>query len=151
MDMSEAQLIAALQVYMTTITVIGVVGAVLYIVANWRIFTKAGERGWKSLIPIYNLHVQYRIAWKTSYFWLSVALSLVGFMVWLFAINDGNALVAFIAFVIVIVASVIGLVFNYKMAKAFGHGLLFTIGLVLLQPIFLLILAFDGSKYIGPQ
>ena len=25
----------------------------LQIIANWRIFTKAGEAGWKSIIPIY--------------------------------------------------------------------------------------------------
>ena len=26
---------------------------ILQIIANWNIFTKAGEAGWKSLIPIY--------------------------------------------------------------------------------------------------
>ena len=30
---------------------------ILQIIANWNIFTKAGEAGWKSLIPIYGDYV----------------------------------------------------------------------------------------------
>ena len=32
---------------------------ILQIIANWNIFTKAGEAGWKSLIPIYGDSVSY--------------------------------------------------------------------------------------------
>lgn len=35
---------------------------VFTIIANWKIFTKAGEAGWKSLIPIYSSVILYRIA-----------------------------------------------------------------------------------------
>lgn len=41
---------------------------ILQIIANWNIFTKAGEAGWKSLIPIYGDYVSYKIAWQTSLF-----------------------------------------------------------------------------------
>lgn len=34
----------------------------LQIIANWRIFTKAGEAGWKSIIPIYGDYISYKIA-----------------------------------------------------------------------------------------
>ena len=50
---------------------------ILQIIANWNIFTKAGEAGWKSLIPIYGDYVSYKIAWQTSYFWLSFILGIV--------------------------------------------------------------------------
>lgn len=30
------------------------------IIVNWRIFIKAGQSGWKSLIPVYNLHILYK-------------------------------------------------------------------------------------------
>lgn len=33
----------------------------LQIIANWRIFTKAGEAGWKSIIPIYGDYISYKI------------------------------------------------------------------------------------------
>lgn len=35
--------------------------AILQIVAWWRIFSKAGEAGWKSIIPIYNVIVLFKI------------------------------------------------------------------------------------------
>jgi len=34
---------------------------VLQYVAMWKIFVKAGEKGWKALIPIYNLVVMFKI------------------------------------------------------------------------------------------
>ena len=37
-----------------------------FIASYWIIFTKAGESGWKCLIPIYNLIIMLRIARKQS-------------------------------------------------------------------------------------
>ena len=37
--------------------------AVLMIVAMWRIFAKAGEAGWKAVIPFYNTYILYKITW----------------------------------------------------------------------------------------
>ena len=50
---------------------------ILNVVAYWRIFTKAGEAGWKSLIPVYNTYVQYKLTWNTKMFFVSLALSLI--------------------------------------------------------------------------
>ena len=49
----------------------------LQIIANWRIFTKAGEAGWKSIIPIYGDYISYKIAWQPAYFWLTLILGTV--------------------------------------------------------------------------
>ena len=35
---------------------------VLVLIATWKIFVKAGEKGWKSLIPFYSVYIQCRIA-----------------------------------------------------------------------------------------
>ena len=37
------------------ILVIAIVIGILTILAHWKIFTKAGEKGWKAIIPIYNI------------------------------------------------------------------------------------------------
>ncbi len=34
----------------------------VFVVADWRIFSKAGEAGWKSLVPLYSTDVLFRIA-----------------------------------------------------------------------------------------
>lgn len=48
-----------------------------------------------------------------------------------------------------IAAMVLSIVFYHKLSKAFGHGIGFTLGLIFLNPIFMLILAFGGSQYVG--
>jgi hypothetical protein len=40
---------------------------------------------------------------------------------------------------------------DIKLAKAFGKGAGFMVGLILLPVIFMPILAFDSSSYLGPQ
>ena len=40
---------------------------------------------------------------------------------------------------------------SLKEAKAFGHEVGFGVGLIFLNFIFTLILAFDSNKYVGPQ
>lgn len=42
----------------------------------WKVFCKAGEPGWASLIPFYNLYVMTRITWgerMAVYFWIPAA------------------------------------------------------------------------------
>ena len=36
------------------VSLIGLAVFVLTVIARWKIFTKAGEAGWKSIIPIYS-------------------------------------------------------------------------------------------------
>jgi hypothetical protein len=55
-----------------------------------------------------------------------------------------------ILFLIPIVNIVIAIMVTNDLSKAFGHGVGFTLGLIFLAEIFLPILAFGGSKYVGP-
>ena len=51
--------------------VVAVIGIIIaFVVANWKLFTKAGEKGWKSLIPIYSTYVKIKIAFSGSKKWL---------------------------------------------------------------------------------
>ncbi len=93
------------------------------IVSNWKIFTKAGKPGWASLVPIYNLVIMLRIACMPEW------------MIILFFLPLANAFV--------------GLIMQAKIVKAFGKSTGFVIGYFLLPLIFLPILAFDNSQYMG--
>ena len=46
---------------------------VIAIVAYWKIFTKAGEEGWKCLIPIYNIIILLKIVGR-PWWWLLLLL-----------------------------------------------------------------------------
>ena len=48
----------------------------LVYVVNWRVFLKAGEKGWKSLIPFYNGYVQYKFLKMKDLYWLLLILEI---------------------------------------------------------------------------
>ncbi len=48
--------------------IIALICSIIAIIAMWKIFSKAGEAGWKSLIPIYNSFVLAKIIFG-SYWW----------------------------------------------------------------------------------
>lgn len=99
--------------------------ALLMLIAEWRIFTKAGQHGWAVLIPIYNLWVLYTIICGrgTAMFRLLIPIY--------------NIYWAFKSMI--------------QLAHAFGKSTGFGVGLIFLSPIFMLILGFGGATYEGPQ
>ncbi len=118
-------------------------------IANWKIFVKAGESGWKALIPIYNTCITFKIAWKIRYFFpyiLTVlAMNLLPFFATSLSVLLFGTLGLYLCFII------FQILFCYKLARAFDRSLFFAIGLIVLGPVFMLILAFDSSEYEGPQ
>lgn len=110
--------------------VFAIVIAVLQIVAMWKVFSKAGEAGWKSLIPIYNCVILFKISGLSPWLILVYLTSIIPFVGWLIVL-------------IITILQANGL------AKSFGKSTGFTVGLVLLPSIFYLILGFGKSEYIG--
>lgn len=131
----------------TFILILALVMLVIIIVANWKIFNKFGEPGWKCIIPVYNSYIEYKYSWKTSYFWIMIVLSIASGFIHNYC-AEGSA-IYIIGSIVGAVASIIGLILMYKLSKAFGHGIGWFIGLVLLNPIFVLMLGFGKSQYIG--
>lgn len=91
---------------MTAGWVIGLIIAVLVIVAMWKMFQKAGKPGWAAVIPIYNLIVFCQVAGKP------------GWWVILFFIPIVN-----IVFDIIVS---LGLARNFGKSGAFGFFLVFS-------------------------
>lgn len=119
---------------------------VLQAVAYWKIFTKAGEPGWKSLIPLYNTYTQYKLTWAPVWFFVFAGCVCLNIF---FGSIEGAA--SYVGSIATLVSGVISIISNHKLSTAFGHGIGFTIGLILLNPIFMLILGFGDSQYQGPQ
>lgn len=98
---------------------------VVIIIAEWKIFTKAGKPGWAILIPIYNVIVFLEIIGKPWWWIFLFLIPIVNIIFLIIALNG--------------------------LSKSFGYGVGFTLGLLFLSPIFVLILGFGDAKYIGPQ
>lgn len=90
---------------------------VVFIAALWRVFTKAGEPGWAAIVPIYNYVVLSKIGGNPGWWFLIWFLIVPWFM------------------------TCIGI------ARNFGKGTGFGVGLALLFPIFILVLAWGDTKY----
>jgi len=52
--------------------IVGLLIALLLIVAMWKVFTKAGQPGWASIIPIYNLYIWCKIVGRPGW-WIIFA------------------------------------------------------------------------------
>jgi len=120
---------------------------VLLVIANWMIFKKAGEGGWKSIIPILNVYTLFKITWNTKMFWISLLLSIITGV-----LSNSEELWAIILMgVFGATTLVISIMNTVKLSRAFGHGAGFTIGLLLLPNVFTMILGFGSDRYLGPQ
>lgn len=137
---------------MITILVLAAIFYILTIVARWKIFTKAGEKGWKSIIPIYNDYVTIKLCWKPLFFWVTLVLAiLVGICQNAGTYISGPIVSALGVFglIFIIASCVFFVIGQYRLAKSFGKGGAFTVGLVFFNFIFLMILAFGKAEYKG--
>src|SRR5690348_14170664 len=61
---------------------------ILMIAAWWKIFTKAGQPGWASIIPIYNLYVWCKIVGRPWWWILLMLIPFVNFIILIILIID---------------------------------------------------------------
>ena len=134
---------------LTTIVIIELIWLILQIIADWKIFHKAGEGGWKSIIPILNTIVEYDICWSGFFGLLFLVMTfLSSFMA---VGTDAPAWKGIVAGVCGIIALVLHIIQSFKLSKVFGHGIGLGLVLLFLGPIGRLILGFGGSEYVGKQ
>ncbi len=87
----------------------------------WKVFEKAGRAGWTALIPIYNLYVMLRIG-ENSPLWLLALLVPIANLYALYRIHAG-------------------------VARAFGKGIGFGLGLAFLGVLFFPLVGFGDYRY----
>lgn len=97
--------------------------AVLMIAALWKVFTKAGQPGWAAIIPIVNTYFLCKVAGRPGWWVILMFVPIVNFIIWIILCID--------------------------VAKNFGKGTGFGIGLLLLPIIFFPILGFGNAQYQG--
>lgn len=98
-----------------------IVGALISAFCFWKVFTKAGQPGWAAIIPIVNLFFLCKVAGRPGW-WVLLLL------------------ICFPIFWIIICIDV---------AKRFGKGGGFAVGLIFLGIIFYPILGFGSAQYQG--
>lgn len=94
---------------------------VICMVFMFKVFKKARYAGWKALVPIYNLYVLSKIAIGNGWYFILLFIPLINIFAYIYI--------------------------NIKLAKCFGKSILFSIGLIILNPVFIAILALGNSEY----
>lgn len=108
----------------TIFLIIVLVIALFYLIAYWRIFSKAGKPGILAFIPIVNTFILLSIVGRPWWWFFLFAIPFVDLVVAIIVVND--------------------------LSKSYGHGAGFTLGLIFLGVIFIPVLAYGGSRYVGP-
>ena len=91
------------------------------IAAIWKVFAKAGQPGWAAIVPFYNIYVMTQIAGRPAW-WI-------------------------VLFFIPVVSIVAAIILYVDIAKAFGKGVGFAIGMMFLVGWY--ILGFGDATYQG--
>lgn len=95
--------------------------AVVMIIGTWKIYMKAGQPGWASIIPIYNIVILLKIVNKPLIWLLWLCIPFVNIY--------------------------FGVVMMHRLSVSFGKDTGFTVGLILIPIVFIPILGFDKSVY----
>lgn len=99
--------------------------SVLVIIAQWKLFVKAGRHGWAALIPFYNTYTMFDIVY-------------------------GNG-ISFLKLLIPFYNIYVMIKFYLDFAVCYGQSAAYGIGLWLLSPVFFPLLAFSSdTAYRGP-
>ncbi len=112
--------------YMYVLLIVGLVFLVIQMVSMWIVFEKDGRPGWASIVPFYNMWILAEIGGKHG------AVGLVMCGTGLIPIPYVGGLIAFALWIVI----------SLGVAKTFGRGIFFGIGLGFVPEIFYPILAF---------
>lgn len=153
--------------------------AACQLVGMWFTFKKMGLPGWKGIIPYYNIYMLFDTVWEKSRFTkflaltiaifaaavvyyvlfiISIVLGVIGAQTGMGADAGIITVVSFVIFSVVvcvaeITLAVLLIILEYqlfsRLAKSFGKGTGFAVGLLFLSPVFFMILGFDKSFFLG--
>ena len=98
---------------------------VLIIAGMWKVFEKAGQKGWLAIIPIVNLFVLIRLAGREGW-WI-------------------------ILFLIPCISIVVGFLVYVDLARRFDKSAAYGVGLLLVPVVFFPMLGFGSAQYQGDR
>ena len=108
---------------LTSIYSYAVLFSIVYLVSMWRIYKKAGQPGWATIVPFYNIIVLLRIISKPSWWLILLIIPGINIVIYVWMVN--------------------------LLAKKFERNIGFTFGLIFLGLIFYPLLAFKEYMYKG--
>ncbi len=130
-----------LQIAFSILLVVILIASILilmYSVGLWKVYKKAGKKGWQSVIPIYNIYVGCQICGIDTR-WVLITI----------VISFAAVIIKSLAPISAICNLYFTILYSVSMARSFNKDDSFAIGLILLGPIFYFLLGLKKNEYIG--
>lgn len=132
---SLGNMAAGLVVLVVILGLIALAVGIFLIIAQCKVYKKAGEAWWKALIPVYSTWINAKIS-GLAWWWCPIFVGIAAL-----ATFDNISAVAGSALLVVMFN------FNYNLSKKFGKSNGFAVLLTILPIIGVPILAFGSAKY----
>lgn len=145
------EMLAGMAAVLGVVLVITLVVVVITIIANWKLFEKAGEPGWSAIIPFYNSYQMAKIGTGNEKLcWTFVGLSIADTV--LGNIKSENGIIVTLALLVSLASLVMSCYVCYKYTQSFGQSTGMCILAIFFAPIIYMIMAFSSStEYVGPN
>ena len=104
------------------IILISMAAGICQLIGMWKVFEKAGESGWKAIIPFYNMYTLIKLVNRPGWWLILLFLPMINFVMMILIYLD--------------------------LAKSFKQGTGFAVGLVFFPYIFMMILGFGKAEYV---
>ena len=142
-------LIAGILMFMVVIIIISLVIAILKLIGTWKMLTKAGESGWKSLIPFYNQWTLCKVAGISPYWVLEIiVVSMINTV--LNGILGSNVISGILSLIVYANTIYFWVILSISLAKSFGKDTGFGVATVFFSFITYPMMGMGSATYVGP-
>lgn len=142
-------LIAGIMMFMVVIIIISLVIEILKLIGTWKMLTKAGESGWKSLIPFYNQWILCKVAGISPYWVLEIiVVSMINSV--LNGILGSNVISVILSLIVYANTIYFWVILSISLAKSFGKDTGFGVATVFFSFITYPMMGMGSATYAGP-
>ena len=146
MDPTELALGAGFVGIIATLLIIGSIAwFFISAIGYCKMFQKAGEAGWKGLIPYYRSYIRFKFAWNTKFFWVFF----LGLAIFQIFAESETLLLSLLGLAGGTLMVVMGFKLDIRVAKSFDKSTGWAVLLFFFPFIVSLILGFGKARYIG--
>lgn len=142
-------LIAGIMMFIVVLIIISLVIELLKLIGTWKMLTKAGERGWKSLIPFYNQWTLCKVAGISPYWVLEIiVVSMINTV--LNGILGSNVISGILSLIVYANTIYFWVILSISLAKSFGKDTGFGVATVFFSFITYPMMGMGSATYAGP-
>ena len=121
-------------------------------IALWKVFKRAGEAGWKAIIPFYDGYIMFKITWIKNWFWYMIIVCILALFLVLilrYCCDIWEILIDVVAIFSEVFLLIVLMVMHFMFARKYWWGVFASILFAIFYPVGILVLGSWNFKYQG--